>query len=66
VPERLAREALAHGVSLERLELALLREALREQRGNVSAAARVVGLSRRAFEIRSQRGAAATDREPEP
>src|SRR5262249_53536990 len=45
VPERLAREALAHGVTLERLELALLREALREQRGNVSAAARVVGLS---------------------
>lgn len=59
IPERLAREALAHGVTLERFESALLVESLREQRGNVAAAARAVGLSRRAFEIRAHRHAEA-------
>src|SRR5204862_1630707 len=55
VPERLAREALAHGVSLERFETALLDEAVRETRGNVTAAARLVGLTRRAFDLRHER-----------
>jgi DNA-binding NtrC family response regulator len=55
VPERLAREALAHGVTLERLELALFDEAVRETRGNVTAAARLVGLTRRAFDLRHER-----------
>ena len=49
---RLAREALAHGLTLDALALATLEWALVEQRGNLSAAARMVGLSRRAFEYR--------------
>lgn len=52
VGRRLAREALAHGIGLESFAAAMLEEALGEQRGNVSAAARRVGLSRRAFEYR--------------
>jgi DNA-binding NtrC family response regulator len=51
-PRRLAREALSHGVSLGTLTSAMMEEALREERGNLSAAARRVGLSRRAFEYR--------------
>ncbi len=52
---RLAREALAHGLTVEELSNALLDEALREQRGNHTAAARRLGLSRRAFEYRRAR-----------
>ena len=52
---RLAKEALALGLDLDRLTHALLEAALEEQRGNVSAAARQVGLSRRAFEYRRKR-----------
>jgi DNA-binding NtrC family response regulator len=59
MPEALARMALAHGVSLQDLERALLSESLREQRGNLTAAARQIGLSRRAFEYRSSRAASA-------
>ena len=55
VPEELARRALAHGLTAEQMEAALLAEALREQRGNLSAAARRVGLTRRAFEYRVAR-----------
>jgi DNA-binding NtrC family response regulator len=62
VTAELARKALAHGVGLDDLERALLNEALREQRGNVSAAARRLGLSRRAFEHRYARGN--EDRDP--
>ena len=51
-PQRLAREALSHGVSLGTLTSAMMEEALHEERGNLSAAARRVGLSRRAFEYR--------------
>ena len=51
-PRRLAREALSHGVSLGTLTSAMMEEALLEERGNLSAAARRVGLSRRAFEYR--------------
>lgn len=53
--DRLAREALAQGVDLERFEAALLRAAFAQERGNLSAAARAAGLSRRAFEYRLQR-----------
>ncbi len=60
MPEALARMALAHGVSLQDLERAMLGEALREQRGNLTAAARQIGLSRRAFDYRSSRAAAPT------
>jgi len=52
---RLAREALAQGVGLEELDARLLELALEEHRGNASAAARALGLSRRAFEYRWNR-----------
>jgi len=52
VPEELARQALAHGLTVDELTGAMLDEALAEQRGNVSAAARRVGLTRRAFDYR--------------
>ena len=51
----LARQALAGGVTLEQLERALIEEALVENRGNASAAARALGLSRRAFEYRRKK-----------
>jgi DNA-binding NtrC family response regulator len=50
--DRLAGEARAHGVTLDELSLAMLEGALAEERDNLSAAARRVGLSRRAFEYR--------------
>jgi sigma-54-specific transcriptional regulator len=53
--ERLAGQALAQGVELLAFEAALLRLAWAEARGNLSAAARAVGLSRRAFEYRLER-----------
>lgn len=52
---RLARLALAGGIELEALEAAMIQEAVEEQRGNLSAAARRVGLSRRALEYRLNR-----------
>lgn len=52
---RIAREALAVGVSSADLEVAMIEEALEQQRGNVSAAARAVGLTRRALEYRLER-----------
>jgi len=52
---RLAREALSAGLDIERVSLAMMDEAMEEQHGNVSAAARQVGLSRRAFEYRRSR-----------
>ncbi len=55
VAEELTRTALAHGLTAAEMERALLEQALREQRGNVSAAARQVGLTRRAFEYRLAR-----------
>jgi len=53
---RLAREALAHGLGVDDMGLAMIEEAVREQRSNLSAAARQVGLSRRALEYRLRRG----------
>ncbi len=55
VAGELAARALAHGVVLAELEHALLVRALQEQRGNLSAAARQVGLTRRAAEYRLAR-----------
>lgn len=52
VAGRLAAEARAHGVGLDELTRAVLEGALEEARGNTSAAARAVGLSRRAFDYR--------------
>lgn len=48
----IAQEALASGVGLEELEAAVLKAALEQESGNVSAAARCVKLSRRAFSYR--------------
>ena len=58
VADELARSALAHGVTLGDLEAAFLRVALAEERGNLSAAARRVGLTRRAAEYRLARAEA--------
>ncbi|MFT7669319.1 MAG: DNA-binding NtrC family response regulator [Planctomycetota bacterium] len=51
----LASKALAQGLTVEQIELAMIEEAMIEQRGNLSAAARQVGLSRRALEYRRRR-----------
>jgi DNA-binding NtrC family response regulator len=48
----LARAALGLGFSVEELSQAMMERALVEHRGNVSAAARAVGLTRRAFDYR--------------
>ncbi len=64
VGDDLARQALAHGLRLHELEGALLRAAASENRGNLSAAARQVGLTRRAFEYRLEK-ARAGDADPE-
>ena len=53
----LARQALASGVGLDELDAAVMAEALEESRGNVAAAARRIGLSRRAFAYRQKRAA---------
>lgn len=48
----LAKSALSAGLSIDALALAMMDLALAEERGNVSAAARRVGLTRRAFDYR--------------
>ncbi len=53
--EDLARQALAQGLTLGDLESAMLHVAAAENRGNLSAAARQVGLTRRAFEYRLEK-----------
>ena len=53
--QELAERALAHGVTLEAFERALLEAAVRQQRGNLAAAARQLGLTRRALEYRLSR-----------
>ena len=50
--EEIAQEALSSGVGLEDLESAIMSAALAQEKGNVSAAARCIGLSRRAFSYR--------------
>jgi DNA-binding NtrC family response regulator len=50
--DELARTALALGLTIDALARAMMERALVEQRGNVSAAARMVGLTRRAFDYR--------------
>ncbi|MAF66275.1 MAG: sigma-54-dependent Fis family transcriptional regulator [Planctomycetes bacterium] len=54
---RLARAALGLGLGLDDLTGTLIEEALAENRGNASAAARQLGLTRRAFDYRRRRGA---------
>ncbi len=50
--KRVAQEALAHGVSLDELDRLLMQAALEQARGNLSAAARAIGVSRKAFKYR--------------
>jgi len=57
--QRLARLALAHGFTVDELGLAMIVEAVEEQRGNLSAAARQVGLTRRALDYRLRQASAA-------
>jgi two-component system response regulator HydG len=52
IADELASRALSHGVNLEAFEKAMIRAALEEHRGNLSAAARQIGLTRRAIEYR--------------
>jgi len=54
--ERLAHSALGAGLTVEELERALITAAVGAERGNLSAAARRVGLSRRALQYRLRRG----------
>ncbi len=53
--EELARTALSMGLTVERVGRAMMERALAEHRGNVSAAARAVGMTRRAFDYRMGR-----------
>jgi len=53
--DELARTALALGLSVDDVARAMMERSLREHRGNVSAAARSVGLTRRAFDYRMGR-----------
>ncbi len=51
----LARQGLARGISMDAWVGALLEESLSEHRGSMAAAARALGLSRKAFEYRLQK-----------
>lgn len=64
--ETLARQVLAMGLGLEELTGACLDQALREERGNASAAARRLGLSRRAFDYRKRKQAEAEESPESP
>jgi len=57
----LARQALALGLKVDGLARAMMERALEEHRGNVSAAARTVGLTRRAFDYRMAQPEAESD-----
>lgn len=61
----LARQALAQGLTVDAMGLAMIEEAVEEQRGNLSAAARQVGLSRRALEYRLKRSQEEGEESPE-
>ncbi|MSR62266.1 MAG: sigma-54-dependent Fis family transcriptional regulator [Planctomycetes bacterium] len=54
--DELARAALSQGLKVGDVTQAMMERALREHRGNVSAAARSVGLTRRAFDYRMTHG----------
>jgi DNA-binding NtrC family response regulator len=60
----LARAALSSGLSIDALALAMMELALGEERGNVSAAARRVGLTRRAFDYRMSHSRDAAEASP--
>ena len=52
VARELCERALAHGLTLQAIEAALLEVAVDEARGNLTAAARRIGLTRRALDYR--------------
>ena len=54
----LARQGLARGAQIDEWMAALLEEAYAEHRGSMAAAARAVGISRKAFEYRLQKSRA--------
>ncbi len=53
VCEELAERALAHGLNIDDITGAMMRSAMKLERGNVSAAARRLGVTRRALEYRT-------------
>jgi len=55
IADEVARRALSHGLTVDVLTRAMMERALADHRGNVSAAARTVGLTRRAFDYRMAR-----------
>ena len=62
----LSERALAHGLTVDEMERAMLESAMRQHGGNVSAAARQVGLTRRAFEYRLGRARNGLETDGEP
>ena len=52
IAEELASRALAHGLQIDDVTTAMMQAAMAEERGNVSAAARRLGITRRALEYR--------------
>jgi DNA-binding NtrC family response regulator len=62
--DELAARALAMGLDIDTLVAAMLRQALRDQRGNKSAAARQLGLTRRALDYRLSRLEGAAEEAP--
>jgi len=61
---RLARRALEEGLAIEELSGAMIEVAMEEAEGNLSAAARRVGLTRRALEYRWRRRESGEEGEP--
>jgi transcriptional regulator with GAF, ATPase, and Fis domain len=55
VADELCERALAHGLTLKEIETALLQRAVSEAHGNLTAAARKIGLTRRALDYRLAR-----------
>jgi two-component system response regulator HydG len=52
IAEELGSRALAHGLKIDDVTTAMMQAAMAEERGNVSAAARRLGITRRALEYR--------------
>ena len=68
IAEELASRALAHGLQIDDVTTAMMQAAMTEERGNVSAAARRLGITRRALEYRidPEKGGASKRSKPSP
>ncbi len=66
VATELSDRALAHGLTVDEMERAMLESAMSQHAGNASAAARQVGLTRRAFEYRLRRSREASGPQEPP